>query len=210
MATDGTKMDTWITQLRVPGEIERQVRAEKEATGMSLNEILVNRLKGVAPAPPLPAAEVTTSLEAAAYTFLATLDDDHQRILLDNVKESRRSLAEFMVSALKLMHDQGQSNYLMPDAAMPADVLVAPSTVAHPSGVHDKELICEECHAVIPPPYVRDGQRFCHDKDDGSTSCGRIAAIRQVREHRGAQSRALNRGKGAFDLRGAIPQRRAE
>ena len=208
----GVGSDTWTTQARIPSNIERAIRNEKELTGESLNEIIVSRLRRSydTAATPSHETEVTTSLEAAAYTFLSTLDDDHQRILLDNVKEYGRSLPEYIISAMKLVHDQGQTGHLMPDAAMPANLDIHASTVQHPNGHEGVELVCEECGNVIPPPYVRDGQRYCHNKDDGVPSCGRIAQLRLVKENRALQARVNNTGKAAFDLRGAIPRKRVE
>ena len=206
---EGTQSDIWTTQVRLPGCVEREVRAEKESTGVSLNEIIVRRITMQETPPAPPAAEAAMSLDAAAYTILQTLDDDHQRILLDNVAEHQRSLAEYIISALKLVHDRGESSHLMPDAAMPTSLHTKAAAPAQ-NGNATTELLCEECQAVIPEPYVRIGQRYCHDKDDGSTSCGTKAQMRIVKENREMQSRSLNRGAAAFNMGAALPKRRVD
>ena len=198
------RLDIWSTQLRIRGDIEQLVRQRKAETGQSLNEILCEWVE--AGATDLPDGAMPPTLEHAAYVFLEALDDDHRRILLDNVDEHKRTLAEYMVSAIKLAHDRGETAYLMPDAAMPADVIFDKLTT--PTS-QQSELVCQrpECGRLIARPYVRPDQRFCHPPDEGE-SCGRLYEQGRINAQRQEQVTARQSSDLAINLAKIVPRSR--
>lgn len=208
-ATD-ERLDMWVTQIRFPGDLERRVRAEKEATGMSLNEIICDRVTasyddGHVAAPSVSVTETAQpTLEDAANMFLALLADDHQRVLKENMKEFKRTAAEYVLSSMKLVYDRGETSYMMPDAGFPSGVRFADAT---PVPFVEKVLKCELCDNLIDKPYRTDDQRYCHEPEDGSDSCGRKAEQGRIRAVRAEQVEARQSSGLAIDLGRVVPGR---
>ena len=150
----------WVVSFRVPVHLEAMIRSESTASGVSLNTVMVKTME----AGFHPPSEVETqphTLETAAYTFFEVLEADHQTILMGNVEAHKRSMAEYMLSAIKRVHEQGETSFVMPDAALPPDVGVESDRTP----VEEEVLACEHCHAIIALPYTRKGQRYCHDPE---------------------------------------------
>lgn len=224
----------WTTQVRIPSDIERLVRQESTDTGDTLNTILVKRLQAGYEADNSP--NIAQTLETAAFMFLELLDTEHQRIILENVEEHKRTVAEYLISAIMLAHEQGNTSYLMPDAAMPPDAVIGDANVP-PS--MEATLTCEYCQKEIEKPYKLKQQRYCHDpepilidavkkavQDYGKESeqyqnamddlaqcpetCGKLASQREAQTLRDDIVAMRQNTEGSINLRKVAPKRRAQ
>jgi len=222
----------WATQVRIPSDLERLVRQESTDSGDTLNTVLVKRIKAGYEADNSP--NIVQTLEAAAFTFLEVLDTEHKRIILENAEEHKRTVAEYLLSAILLAHEQGNTSHLMPDAAFPAEAVFDPASPVYGA---EATLTCEYCHKEIAKPYKLKSQRYCHDPEPALVdvvkkamqahgveseqyqdamdalaacpeTCGRLAEQRKVQEQRADIVAMRQESEGAINLRKVVPKRR--
>ena len=146
-----------------------RLREQAEALGITVNTHIAQLIE--AHPAPTPTPQATTADEAAEY-FLGQLEPEHRKLIEDCARDAMRHPASYIMSYIKLAHDQGNTAKSLPEALDQTVNTVAPVALSNKS--------CEWCQK----PLENRNARFCNDPTDGSESCGRQASLYVLRESR--------------------------
>ena len=142
------------------------------------SEALLQQLSGVPPEATLAPHEVT--LEEAAETIVNHLAPPHAEFLRQLCRENRRHPAQYILSYCALIYDRGETAVCMGEGDYKVSEGVGRAQIGSTG-------VCEQCHKSFA--IVRVGQKYCPDTDDPvALSCGKIAAIAQIKKLRPPQA----------------------
>jgi len=146
-----------------------ELRKQAESMGLTINTLMTQLIE--------ERATVTPSVDVAAGVFLAHLEPEHRKLILDCAADTQRSPAAYIMSYIKRAHDQGAT-------AVPVSETFDPSTQLSflpPNNAEVGPVLCEWCQRPFTP--TQEGQRYCPPPVDGE-SCGRQAGLAAIREAR--------------------------
>lgn len=150
------------------------LRAQAEELDITINTLISQIVEGETTPAPLTAPP---SFDDAAEIFLQQLEPEHRKLIEDCAKETDRSPASYILSYIKLAHDQGNTAKALPEALDP--VINKPLHNATPGTKR-----CEWCTTPLEDLHAR----FCPDPGDGTESCGRQASLATLRNSRRAKT----------------------
>src|SRR3990172_8618543 len=95
-----------------------ELRRQAEALGVTINTLMTQLIE--------ERAALTPSIDTAAGVFLAHLEPEHRKLILDCATETHRSPAAYIMSYIQRAHDQGATalpiaEALDPSVQMPLD-----------------------------------------------------------------------------------------
>lgn len=146
-----------------------RLREQADKLDITINTLIAQIVEGDTLADRAP--RDSTPDEAAAY-FLNQLEPEHRKLIEDCAKETQRHPASYIMSYIKLAHDQGNTAKALPEALDPTTQPVPPVALSN--------KLCEWCQT----PLENRNARFCPDPGDGTESCGRQASLFAVRSAR--------------------------
>jgi hypothetical protein len=157
------------------------LQAQADAAGITLSALLAEKAQFAPAAAPASTQDVFT-LDQAADAFLRVLAPGHADLIRQCANDTRQKPAAYLLSAITLAYENGQTSLLLP--AYVGERLAATAPAQHGIG-H-----CQWCGHDFQ--LTRPGQIYCPTPSvPGGQSCSRQAALAPIVNRRQAQSADL-------------------
>lgn len=146
-----------------------ELRRQAESMGLTINTLMTQLIE--------ERATITPSIDVAAGVFLAHLEPEHRKLILDCAAETNRSPAAYIMSYIQRARDQGATASPIAEALDPS----VQQQFAFPNGAEVGVVkLCEWCQRPLTEIGVKEGHRYCLPPTDGE-SCGRQAGLAAIR-----------------------------
>jgi hypothetical protein len=149
------------------------LRKQADELDISVNTLMAQIVEGDTLGAPAAPREIT--FDDAASVFLGQLEPEHRKLIEDCAAETQRTPASYILSYIKLAHDQGNTAKAIPEAFDPTQKAVPAVALSNKS--------CEWCQK----PLEDRNARYCPAPDDGTEPCGRQASLHELRMKRSGQ-----------------------
>lgn len=158
-------------KIRISESRAAALRAQADELDITINTLMAQIIEGETSGPQVP---TPANPDTAAIYFLDQLEYEHRKLIEDCCKETKMHPASYILSYIKLAHDQGNTSKTLPEA-------LDPTTRIEPVALSNKT--CEWCHTLLEDRNAR----FCPPPAEGE-SCGRQASMAALRASRNKPS----------------------
>ena len=157
------------------------LQAQADQAGISLSALITEKAQ-YAPAAANAATQEAFTLDQATDAFLRVLHPGHADLIRQCANDTRQKPAAYLLSALTLAYENGQTSLLLPQYV--GERLASTSPVQHGTG-H-----CQWCGHEFT--MTRPGQIYCPAPSvPGGESCSRQAALAPIVNRRAVRSTDL-------------------
>lgn len=157
-------------KIKISEKRAAELRSQAEELDITINTLIAQIVEGDTLA--APAQRDCTADEAAAF-FLTQLEPEHRKLIEDCAHDTHSHPANYIMSYIKLAHDQGNTSKSLPEALEVVKPLTAPTVALG-------NKYCEWCQKPLEDQHAR----FCPAPEDGTEPCGRQASLFTIRANR--------------------------